>query len=491
MNKIFATKITRRLLSIVTVIATTACGGGGDSLAGGVNGSGLTDGSGGGEVTGFGSVIFSDSTFETTADTQFTIDDVPVLESSLREGMIATFEISDSNANLTSGNAQRIDASTILKGAVTGVNPLEVLGQSIVVTGDTLLEDVPGNDVANLLTSDLVEIYGLASMDNIIQATRIERKTLSGLVDWKLSGTVTNLAPSTLNIGAQVVNINGVAIDNCVGGVGIGDFVEVKADPNPGFVNGNTLNMVTKVECVSNAIPIPSNPSGTVIRAEFEGVVSDFTGGADIDFMLGNQLVVFNNATEFRGGTLDDLVNGTRVEAEGSFNTSTGLLNADEIKFRQTRVRIEAGVNPIDITVGQSLEILGITVLATAATEDDDAILSAGLGGARQVEVRGFVDSNGDVIAEEVRDRGSVDNSDVRLRGPIDTISNPMFSILGVPVDSTGAAAYLDLQGSPLANIAAFFGLLSDGVIVEVEDAQLNAGPSLSMDGDSTVELED
>ena len=167
------------------------------------------------------------------------------------------------------------------------------------------------------------------------------------------------------------------------------------------------------------------------------------------------------------------------------------MLSADEIKFRQTRVRIEAGVNPIDITVGQSLEILGITVLATAATEDDDAILSAGLGGARQVEVRGFVDGNGDVIAEEVRDRGSVDNSDVRLRGPIDTISNPMFSILGVPVDSTGAAAYLDLQGSPLANIAAFFGLLSDGVIVEVEDAQLNAGPSLSMDGDSTVELED
>lgn len=485
--------VARLLISAVTSLALFSCGGGGgDQVAGGINGSGFDGGAGGGAITDFGSVIFSDSTFDTTVNTVFTIDDMPVVESSLRVGMIATFEIADdANSLLTTGTARRIDASTAIKGIVTSVSPLEVLGQSIVFTGDTLIDGFSGN-ANNIQVSDLVEVYGFTGSDNILQATRIENKTGSGLIEWKLTGVTSAVSATTLNIGNQLVSLSGAVIDNCQGGLIDGVFVEIKSDPNLGFSNGSTLNMVTKVECLTNGIPIPQNPSSPVIPAEFEGVVSGFNGGAVSQFSLGNQLVQIDLATEYRGGSFDDLVNGTRVEAEGSFDTVTGVLVAREIKFKQTRVRIEAPVNSADITLGVSLNIMGLTVFGTAATEDDDNILSAASGLPLQVEVRGFVDSNGDIFAEEIRERGNVDSNDVRLRGPIDNLINPNLTILSVPVNLSGAGAgYFDIQGLPLADINALFALLATGDILEVEDAQLIAGPAIDMDANSTVQLED
>lgn len=490
--------ITKKLVSLllVTVLSLqlTGCGGG-SSVAdnGGIGGSGISAGSGGGEITAFGSVIFNDSTFEVDSSTIFTVDGIEVLsQSDLGIGMIATFEIGEDAApGLVSGTAQRIDAVTALKGIVTNASPLEVLGQLILVDGDTVLDNVPGNDIANLTTADIVEIYGIVDNSNTVRATRIEYKTLSGLIEWKLTGFVSNVMTTTLTVGSQLVNINDVAIDDCQGGVTDGDFVEIKADPNIGFTAGNTLNLVTKVECELRGIPVPSNPSATVIPSQFEGVVSSYTGAGDFDFFLSEQRVEFSSTTEFRGGTIDDLVNGVRAEAKGLFDTGTLILTASEIKFKQARVRIEAPVNPGDVTAGVSLNILGLTVLGTAATEDDDNILASASGLPAQVEVRGFVDGNGDIYAEKIRERGNADSNDIRLRGPVDNLANPGLDILGIPVSLSGALGYFDLLGNPLADINIFFGFLSAGDIVEIEDGQLNAGPSILMDADSTAQLED
>jgi hypothetical protein len=476
----------------------TACGGG-VSLAdnGGIGGSGRVSGSGGGEITGFGSVIFDDSRFEVTDSTRFSVDGVEVnSQSDLAEGMIATFEIGDdASSDLSSGTALRIDAATALKGIVTGVltasTPLKVLDQEIVVTGDTVLANIPGNDLSNLNTSDLVEVYGIVDANNIVRATRIEYKTLDGLLEWKLTGFASNVTSASLSIGAQVVDVAGVVIDDCASTLANGDFVEIKAATNPGFVSGDTMELVSKVECELRGIPVPTNPSATVIPAQFEGVVSDYTGSGDTEFYLGAQRVVLGGALEYRGGTSEDLLNGARIEAEGQFNTGTGLLTASKIKFKQTRVRIEAPLSASEVVTGESISVLGLTVVGTAATEDDDAILSSASGLPAQVEVRGFIDGDGTIYAEEIRERGSVDNGDIRLRGPIDSLANPSLEILGIPVDLTGALAYLDANDSAVADIDAFFALLSAGDIVQVEDAQLNAGPAIVMDVDSVVGLED
>lgn len=484
----------RLALAVFLTAGITACGGGNDVAGnGGIGGSGFTGGSGGGEITAFGSVIFNDSTFEVNDSTIFTIDGDPILsQSGLDIGMIATFEIADDAANdLSTGTAQRIDASTALKGPVTSTTPLNVLGQTIFVTADTVLDDVPGNDLENLVVDDLVEVYGITDDNNVVRATRIEYKTTSGLVEWKLTGIASGVSSTMLAIASQTVNVNGVAIDNCPGGIVSGDFVKIKADPNVDFVGGNTLNQVTKVECELRGIPVPSNPSATVIPAQFEGVVSGFTGAGDFNFLLSEQLVVFSGSTDFDDGTIDDLANGVRVEVEGLFDTGTLVLTAVEIEYKQARVRIEAPLVVNDVTPGVSLNILGLTILGTASTEDDDDILASANGLPAQVEVRGFVDSNGDVYAERIRERGNIDNNDIRLRGPIDNLANPNLTILGVPINLSGALVYFDQMGNPVAEINTFFGLLNAGDFIEVEDSQLNAGPAIVMDADSTVEIED
>jgi len=478
-----------------STLALASCGGGSNvaSSNGGIGGSGKVGAVGTGEITGFGSVIFDDSTFTTTADTQFSIDGVDVSgQSDLSVGMIASFEIAeDASSDLSTGTAQRINASTLLKGQVTSVTPLQVLGQTLFVTGSTVLADIPGNSVDNLTTSDLVEVYGIADQNNVIQATRIELKTGSGIVEWKLSGLASNVTTTTLTIGTQLVNINGATIEACNGGLSNGDYLEIKADHNTSFSAGDTLNMVSKVECRTRAIDVPSNINATVIPAQFEGIVAGYTGLGDQDFVLGDQLVSFSNATEFRSGTIEDLINGAYVEVEGSLDTSSGTLTAREIRFKQARIRIEAPLTASDVTPGVSVTIMGLSVLGIPATEDDDSILSLASGLPAQVEVRGFVDSSGTLYAERIRERGNVDSSDVRLRGPVDNISQPNLTILGIPVNASGAAGYFDLQGNSLGSIDALFNQLSTGLILEVEDAQLNAGPTISMDIDSTVQLED
>ena len=106
-----------------------------------------------------------------------------------------------------------------------------------------------------------------------------------------------------------------------------------------------------------------------------------------------------------------------------------------------------------------------------------------------QVEVRGFVDGNGTVIATEVRERGSADFNDVRLRGPVDNIVNPTFEILGVTVDTATATSIFDDTVSPAQSINAttFFNRISDGTPVQVEDGTFNSGPARITDGDIDI----
>ncbi|MEN8205867.1 MAG: DUF6502 family protein [Pseudomonadota bacterium] len=202
---------------------------------------------------------------------------------------------------------------------------------------------------------------------------------------------------------------------------------------------------------------------------------------------------ITNSTTGFEGGAAEDIMVGVKLEAEGDFNTDTGILTADKIRFRETRTRIEAQVTVPAGGLGGSFTIMDvITVNTTPLTEDDDGLIDgSGASGGMQVEVRGFVDGNGTVIATRVRERGSADFNDVRLRGPIDNIVNPTFEILGVTVDTATATSIFDDTASPAQSINAttFFNRVSDGTPVQVEDGTFNSGPPFITGGD--IEIED
>jgi hypothetical protein len=205
--------------------------------------------------------------------------------------------------------------------------------------------------------------------------------------------------------------------------------------------------------------------------------------------------VTSDSSTEFEGGTSEDFAIGIKLEAEGDLDTSTDplILKADKIRFRETRVRIEAPVQVENAGLGDSFTILDvITVNTTILTEDDDGLLDGtGPNGSMQIEVRGYVDDSGAVIAEEVRERGDADLSDVRLRGPVGSISNPTFEILGVTVDTVTATSILDDRVSPPQPIDAttFFSRISEGTPVQVEDGTFSSATDTITGG--VIEIED
>jgi hypothetical protein len=190
-------------------------------------------------------------------------------------------------------------------------------------------------------------------------------------------------------------------------------------------------------------------------------------------------------------------VPGAKLEAEGTLDTSSGILTAEQIRFRETRVRIEAPVNVPGGGLGSSFAIMDIILVnTTSLTQDDDGLVDGtGPAGNIQVEVRGFADSNGTVFANEIRERGTADLTDVRLRGPATDTCDPSagdneLGILGVIVDTADPGTlFADLSG-PLPDNIALCNRVSPGTAVQVENGSFSSAPA-RIDNAGLIEIED
>jgi len=481
------------------LVALTGCGGGGGSVAGtsGIGGTGRVAGVGIGTTTGFGSVIINDvRVFTIDAETTILRDGSEITEAELElegGGFATRVEVgTDVSTDFTSGTAVTVAIDNNVKGPVTSINPLTVLGQSVIATGDTVLAGL--TNITDLAVTDEVEVSGFSDDNNVIQTTRIQRKA-GGIPVWKLTGRVSNVTPGSFDIGVQSVQLNGVVPRDCGTGLVNGDSVEVKATPDPAFVAGNPLLTVTDVECKLPGLGIPANADGTLLRAEVEGLVTTITSPSD--FVVNGQRVQTTAVTSFEGGGVEDIVIGSKLEAEGTLDTSTGVLSADKIKFRETRVRVEAPVNVPGGGLGSSFAILDIILVnTTSLTEDDDGLVDgSGPAGNIQVEVRGFVDSSGTVFANEVRERGTADLTDVRLRGPATDTCDPLagdneLAILDVIVDTADPGTLFNDPSGTLPDNIALCNLVNTGTAVQAEDGTFSATPA-RIDNAGSIEIED
>lgn len=477
-------KVQQFSLTVMAAAMMTACGGGGSSSDGGVEVvNGGIGGSGSGTVTGFGSIIINDiREFEFDDDSRVRIDGDDATENQLKAGMVVSVTVDDDvNDDFTRGTLETVDAHHEVKGIITALNPLRVLAQQISVVSATVLDDVPGNDLANLDVGDEVEISGHRDENDVIRASLIEFKP-AGVDVWQLRGTVTATPSGVLfNIGSQPVNTSSATVQNCSGGISIGDTVEVKFNPVSSLANGQTLN-ATRVECYTPGLTLPDDSSS--LKASFEGFIDGITNATR--FTLNGQVVQLSGSVVYENGSSDDLVVGAKVEAEGVLDSSTGILTAVKLRFREAEFRIEAPVAPGAVAAGESVTLFGVTVYSLAVTEDDDDVFG-GLSSSAQIEVRGFVDSDGTAYAEEIRDRGTPDAGDTLVRGPVSAKSAGGFTLLGMDVD-TGGALLLDRFGNSVSE-AAFLQQLRIGQQVKVSDASYNSGSNTISGGQ--IELED
>jgi hypothetical protein len=432
-------------------------------------------------ITGYddGLVINSVRRFEINSHTKIELDGSPISEAELRAvglGLVARVVAVGVNSEFTSGAALSIQARHLVVGPVTDTEPLRVLGQTVLTTGDTVLPE--GLELDSLDVGDILRISGYASAINTIQATRLERAR-GDVASWILVGAVSRLSSSGFVIGGQRLSSAGVLPDGCGNGLVEGDSARVRAAPYEMNSRNNlarqVLDTVTEISCLPPALQFPGSPIASELPAHLEGLV---TSVAMPEFFINGQQISITPGTVWQGGRAEDVILSARVEAQGPLHMESGILTAASLTFSDNRVRIVA---PLTENDDGELEALGMKMKATPLTEDGQNILS-GEGRKLQVDARGFVDSRGQVFVSLIENKGAPEFGAVRLRGQVDGIYGPpMLRILGVHVD-TSHMILLNSAGETIST-GAFFRLLYLGAEVELANGDFDDENTISASG--------
>jgi hypothetical protein len=209
--------------------------------------------------TGFGVNEFRN--FSTNAATQYNIDGDPIVGDPTLAQIppgASVFAIlgADASATVSTGTATNVFIDTQLRGAVSGTNPLRVLGQSFTVDAGTILANLPAGGIAGLSNGNVLEVYGQVDPgNNSLIATRVELKQTAPV--WRLTGFVTAVSATTINVGTQVINLS-VLPQDCGAAIAVGKYVEVRLPAISPYVAGQVISNADRIHCGT------PTPPGTV-----------------------------------------------------------------------------------------------------------------------------------------------------------------------------------------------------------------------------------
>jgi len=470
---------------VATAMLVVACGGGGSSQIAGIDRLGITTGA----VTGFGSIFVNGIEYETD-NADFTIDDDSVGSSqanlAVGDVVVITFDTSASNVALAVVADEAVEGPIDSIALSAGV--FVVAGQTVNVDAATSFDDSISGGLAGLAIDDFVEVSGFIDGDGVIRATRIEPSTGQTEVHGMVSAL--NTAARTFMINALLIDygtVPAIIDDDFPGGVfANGDQVEVKGTN----FSGATL-LATKVE--PDGFGAGGNANfDDFAEAEIEGFITRFASATDFD--VSGLPVSTNASTIFEGGVAADLGLNVKVEVEGDVNNS-GVLVADKVDIRRSNdLRVTAQVDSVNAG-NNTLTLLGIEIRVDALTRFEDksdaelepfnlSLINTG----DYVEVRGGTDTgSADILAllVEREDQPDIAGEETSLQAFVEAINQPLITIAGVAVDTTGAQ-FRNANDQPVS-AAAFFAALQVGDLVEAEGDETGA---TSMSADE-VELED
>jgi hypothetical protein len=242
-----------------------------------------------------------------------------------------------------------------------------------------------------------------------------------------------------------------------------GLFVEVKGTR----IEGTTLHAM-KVERERERI----GSADDVDSFEIEGLVTQAgtASGQTIEFMIGTTTVRTTANTEFRGGTIDEIVVGAKLSAEG--RVVNGVLIAKQVKFHESvRLEGDASVSGNTLTLAG---LPGVTVIVNSRTElrDGGDRLSIHDMDGRHVRIRGRVAGGSSVIATRIQRRSP--DSDIVLQGPVQAINGDDIVILGVTVDTGTINRFESVSGSSVSR-SSFLAEVSVNSIVKVKGERRGA----------------
>ena len=155
------TTLFKKTALLASIALFTACSDGGDTTGTGTTGVSNTSG----VITGFGSVYINGVEYETD-NASITIDGSQSAETELGVGDVCALQGSV-NADGVTGTASAIICTDELEGYVLdvsslidGIGTMNVMGQIVTVTTDTVFDSDTKASIADLIAEDIVEVHG-------------------------------------------------------------------------------------------------------------------------------------------------------------------------------------------------------------------------------------------------------------------------------------------------------------------------------------------
>ena len=489
MNRIHNTLL---IISLFAAFLIAGCGGGGAfSVAeGGIGGTGISTGT----VTGIGSITVNGVKFNTDNAAIYIegvrVDDQCISggnETCLRdvlgfnEGQVVRV-VGSFNDDGKTGTADAVYYNDTIEGPVevgsivqidASTLRLVVMGQTVVMNNETKLFDTTPAPITlnGINEGDLIEVSGLIDEQNRIQAGYVLNKgTYNSGDSVEIKGII-----DTGSITQNNFRINGLLIDYSavipVPSLQDGMQVEVK-----GTYNGTHIVAVS----VEQDDDISGRDDDDV---EYEGIVT--TAPVGIDFVMGVQPVQVSPNTIYKGGLVEDITVGVRLEIEGYLQG--GVLLADEVRFRDA-IKIDAPVATSSrVNDVITVEFTGLTPPITVQVneiskiEDDSGIISIdqletilSSGETDYIQVRGRKVSTGVIFAEEIEVESPIpdDPPRIKLQGPVEQVDDINFivTILGIDVDASNISEN-NFEGVNDQSIGRdlFFSTVVPGNIVEAQ----------------------
>jgi hypothetical protein len=286
---------------------------------------------------------------------------------------------------------------------------------------------------------------------------------------------------NTFMIHEMIVNYASASFDDFEGrDIEEGDYVEVEGDS----FNTDDELVATSVEYKDNN-PFDDGDEGD--EFEVEGYLSVVDGSP---IMLNDFEIVLADNVTYEYGSSDDLIDGARVEVEGTLNAASQLV-VNEVKFKvESDIEIKAPIEglPSQSDTGiWSISMLGrpITINDRTQFEDESEIGETyfsieDITDGQWLEVKAFEDDEGNLIASRIEREDASDT--VEIEGVFSMADGDVLTVAGFSIIVDGQtslpsgldlAAFMDslVAGSTELEVE---GLLSDGAIlaldIEIED---------------------
>lgn len=468
----------KRSGGLLLALLITACGGAGDVLLAGIEGTGV--------ITGFGSV-FVDGVEFTTEDVSIRINGEPGTEQDLRVGNIVTV-VGRSPAE-GAAIADRIVFDRAISGPVETVaiandnGEFRILEQTVLVDANTRFI---GTDAGTLAAGDLIAVSGLRLDDATLRATSVEQLADNGIArsfvpnttEVDVEGRVSNLSSSSFQLGDLLVMRDAATIEEAAGPLENGALVEVTG--TRGTAGDGPLT-AARVEVRSEST---ADRSGS---AFVEGVITAFNN--EDDFRVDNIPAAAGSASRRDNSNVTSLRAGLRVSLRGEF--VDGRLVADSLQVEPAPDRgVTARVASVTPESSQ-LQLLGIeasvlrdTLYVDERTGADRALGINSLAAGDSVRLAGYADRDEGFVVTRLS-RVS-DSTSASIRGPVGSrdSSSGELRISGARVATDTETEFLDADGRAISRDS-FFERAEPGVPVAASGPD-NAG---SIDTATSVQL--